>query len=222
MNTKLTKELFEQVKTLREQGLSFCKISKIVHIDRNIISIWLKTNPSELKFKETLLIDQSHKKCCRCGKIKDISEFQRGRRGTSKEYIFDYCNQYRRHQIYENLNSDFNKWFKQKYNRWKTEAKRKGDIFTITFSELNDIYLKQNKLCFYSGILMTWGVNKGFTDRNIISIDKVIPEKGYISGNVVLCTNRFNTIKNDLSLEELNKYIPAFYDKIMNCEWLKL
>lgn len=55
-------------------------------------------------------------------------------------------------------------------------------------------------------------------DRNIISIDKVIPEKGYISGNVVLCTNRFNTIKNNLSLEELNKYIPAFYDKIMNCE----
>ena len=39
MNTKLTKELFEQVKTLREQGLSFYKISKIVHIDRNIISI---------------------------------------------------------------------------------------------------------------------------------------------------------------------------------------
>ena len=38
MNTKLTKELFKQVKTLREQGLSFCKISEIVHIDRNIIS----------------------------------------------------------------------------------------------------------------------------------------------------------------------------------------
>lgn len=30
MNTKLTKELFKQVKTLREQGLSFCKISEIV------------------------------------------------------------------------------------------------------------------------------------------------------------------------------------------------
>lgn len=57
MNTKLTKELFKQVKTLREQGFSFCKISEIVHIDRNIISTWLKTNPSALKFKETLLID---------------------------------------------------------------------------------------------------------------------------------------------------------------------
>jgi hypothetical protein len=29
-------------------------------------------------------------------------------------------------------------------------------------------------------------------------LDKVIPERGYVAGNVVLCSNRFNTVKNDL------------------------
>lgn len=69
---------------------------------------------------------------------------------------------------------------------------------------------------------MGWGVHKDLPDRNIISLDKVIPERGYVAGNVVLCSNRFNTVKNDLSLEELSLYIPSFYNKLINCTWLKL
>lgn len=57
--------------------------------------------------------------------------------------------------------------------------------------------------------------SKGSKVRDKISIDKIIPEKGYVEGNVVLCTNRVNTIKSDLSLEEMKEWIPSWYQKVV-------
>jgi hypothetical protein len=38
---------------------------------------------------------------------------------------------------------------------------------------------------------------------NSPSLDKIIPSKGYIKGNVWVISNRANTLKNDASLQEL-------------------
>ena len=48
-----------------------------------------------------------------------------------------------------------------------------------------------------------------------ISVDKIIPELGYIKENIVLCSFKANTIKQNLTLDELREWIPRFYQKLI-------
>jgi hypothetical protein len=47
-----------------------------------------------------------------------------------------------------------------------------------------------------------------------LSIDRVDNEKGYTIENVVLCTSRFNTIKSNMTLKEIEKWMPSIYERI--------
>lgn len=47
-----------------------------------------------------------------------------------------------------------------------------------------------------------------------MSIDRLIPENGYVKENIVLCIYKANTVKNDLTLSELKEWIPSWYKKI--------
>lgn len=77
------------------------------------------------------------------------------------------------------------------------------------------MFVDCNGLCFYSDTKMSLTAGEGHK-KDTISFDKIIPEKGYTKGNVVLCSNKFNMVKNNLTLEELALYIPLFYNKIIN------
>jgi CRISPR/Cas system Type II protein with McrA/HNH and RuvC-like nuclease domain len=74
-------------------------------------------------------------------------------------------------------------------------------------------YHSQNGVCFYTDKEMVCKVGEG-KNRDSLSIDKIIPEKGYVKGNVVFCLNRINMAKNDLSLEEIQKWMPEWYSRI--------
>lgn len=87
----------------------------------------------------------------------------------------------------------------------KQRAKEKGIPFTI--SE-DDIVIP--RYCPILGIPL-FRIGKIAT-ANSPSIDKIVPELGYIPGNVQVVSKRCNTIKNDATLEEL----------IMLGEWAKL
>lgn len=43
------------------------------------------------------------------------------------------------------------------------------------------------------------------------SVDRILPALGYVKGNVVVCSQRANRIKNDASLEEL-RAVVAFLE----------
>ena len=49
---------------------------------------------------------------------------------------------------------------------------------------------------------------------NGLSIDRIDNSLGYSNENVVLCTSRFNTIKSNMTLEEIKKWMPPMYDRI--------
>jgi len=71
----------------------------------------------------------------------------------------------------------------------------------------------QKGKCFYTGRILEWKGGNGL-NRNSLSIDKIIPEKGYIQKNFVLCTHIANSVKLDLSLQEIEEWIPKWYSKI--------
>lgn len=45
------------------------------------------------------------------------------------------------------------------------------------------------------------------------SVDKIVPSLWYIEGNIVLCINRINTIKNNITLCEMRDRMPWRYLK---------
>lgn len=85
-------------------------------------------------------------------------------------------------------------WLAAKY-----KAKQQGVPFTI---ETSDIVIPET--CPILGTpLQTRSDNRDFAP----SLDKVIPEKGYVAGNVAVISNRANRIKSDATLEELKSLV---------------
>ncbi len=83
----------------------------------------------------------------------------------------------------------------------------------FTKYDLLEIYENQDGSCFYTGGELVWGAGSGKC-KNALSVDKVIPSKGYIKGNIVLCCNWINIMKSDASLDTLKIWMPLVYEKI--------
>lgn len=72
--------------------------------------------------------------------------------------------------------------------------------FNITLEDL-----EIPKECPILGIplLSHWGESKGSSSFNSPSVDKIIPELGYVKGNVQIISNRANIMKNDATLDNV-------------------
>jgi hypothetical protein len=78
----------------------------------------------------------------------------------------------------------------------KTRCKKSGILFNLT---IKDIVIPD--VCPILGIPIYSNVGEGRTD-NSPSIDRVYPDLGYVSGNVVIVSDRANRIKNDGTASE--------------------
>ena len=80
----------------------------------------------------------------------------------------------------------------------------------ISEKDLIDIYNKQNKKCFYTGLDMTLERGRGhkYNDEQV-SIDRIDSNKPYTLNNICLCCWRVNSMKNNM---DTNKFL----------EWCKL
>ena len=107
--------------------------------------------------------------------------------------------------------NSYKKHFLSKENRIKSiyknrlySAKKSNIEFTITFEEVEALV---TDVCPVLGIKLDWE-NTGRTGKqggrdNSPSIDKIDPNKGYVSGNVVWMSHRANKIKQDATSEEI-------------------
>ena len=86
------------------------------------------------------------------------------------------------------------------YARAKSRAKKNNLPFNI---ELDDIFIPER--CPLLGIKIE--STEVRNSPNNPSLDKIIPEKGYIKGNVWVISNRANTLKNDATLQELKTLV---------------
>jgi len=84
----------------------------------------------------------------------------------------------------------------------RSRANTKQIPCTITIEELWNQYQSQNCKCYYTNLEMQWGYGKGRSPFSM-SLDQVIPGKGYIPGNVVVCCDAINRAKSDHSSEDI-------------------
>jgi hypothetical protein len=87
----------------------------------------------------------------------------------------------------------------------RVRARNAGFPFAI---QVSDIIIPTH--CPILGIpLFQLTGRKGGGD-NSPSLDKIIPERGYVPGNIIVISNRANRLKSDASIKELRD-IASFY-----------
>jgi len=91
----------------------------------------------------------------------------------------------------ETLKGRFSYWkARANYNNKKTE-------WNLSYEDIRELYINQDGRCFYSGARLEFRSSNDLT----ISLDRVDSKKGYIPGNIVLCTADINYMKQSLSQE---------------------
>lgn len=134
-------------------------------------------------------VQGSSKKCRGCNQDKDIVEFW-----LVKKYYdgFDYKCKSCRSNEYNNT------YISKMFSRAKKRAKETNVPFTITKEDIS-----VPDVCPVLGIPLEFGGGTGVENRaNSPSLDRIIPELGYVPGNIAVISYRANLLKSNGTLEE--------------------
>jgi len=150
--------------------------------------------------------DKKHKKVmwecsCSCGNTKIISSNRLQQRGNKIS-----CGCEGRKTQAENAKNNFTKHGDSntyEYRMW-TKAKSRAVEKSLPF-DISHTDIEIPKHCPILGIPLY----KGDTQEkdNSPSLDRLIPELGYVKGNINVVSNRANTLKRDGTLEEFEKIV---------------
>lgn len=99
-------------------------------------------------------------------------------------------------------NAERSMWY-----RARRRAEEKGLPFDIT---PDDIVIPER--CPVLGLVLTTGRKQGIQDHASATLDRIIPERGYVKGNIAVISWRANRIKTDATAAEIAAV----------AEWLKV
>lgn len=108
----------------------------------------------------------------------------------------------------KNMIGSFEKKIKSLLYKAKQRAKKKGVEFSISIDDLQDV-----TYCPLLGIELSFS-NTRSNKSNSPSIDRIDPLIGYVPGNVWVISARANQIKNDATVEELERILCNLKKKI--------
>ena len=98
-----------------------------------------------------------------------------------------------------------------KWNKIASSAKRRNLTFNITIEEVWELFLKQERTCALSGLVLCFG-NKG-RDLGTASLDRIDSSKGYDMSNVQWVHKQVNQLKMDLPESRLFELCEAIVKK---------
>ena len=156
--------------------------------------------------------------CKRCKVDKPLNG--KGRCDGCEEYTKRYYEAHRDQEIARAQKSNAKK-SRQEINDYKKELNRRHPLNIILQQARRrakkknipfDISVSDLEVPVFCPVLdIELSVNDSHAKDNSISIDRIIPELGYVKGNVAIISHKANTIKNNASVEDLEKVL----------EWLK-
>jgi hypothetical protein len=131
-------------------------------------------------------MNTNNRTCYKCKLIKPVSEFYK----RTNEKHYRGCKTCEKQQF-----TDFRK--NNPHISHLSNAKQRAKKLNLPFD--------LDKEWFYSALPKVCPVFKTkFSDgKHNISIDRLVPTKGYVKSNCRIISHRANTIKNDATLEEL-------------------
>lgn len=156
-------------------------------------------------------IGENSIKCRSCSETKEYKLFRKLKYGFSAECL-DCINKKDRKRRY----STIEKLLLQRAAMLRSRGKARNLPVDVDGDYLIELFYRQEGKCFYTGDIMKWEARKIKLERDTLTVDKIIPEMGYVKGNVVLCTNKANHSKSFLTLDEMKKWMPKWYKMAMN------
>lgn len=198
----------EKIITMYKEGNSIREISRVLNnFDRKKISNILRIHNIEIKRqRHKRKIRDGKIKCWKCGKIKSVSEFPKH---------VSYCNACQKeHTRNYRKNLSIKKYLHLRQTLLRNSATRKHIPFSLPTNYLFELYKKQNGKCFYTDEELPKGFSKNL--KFSLSVDRVNNENGYVRDNVVLCLGWVNRSKCNFDFEEIKKWMPLWYEKILN------
>lgn len=145
------------------------------------------------------------KQCSKCKKLKDINEFKkRPERGSSAySTICKECINYRNRQRF--LNPELR--IRRLYSGIKYRCKKKNIPFNL---EISDIIIPEFCPVLGTKLKFCTTAKSGMIDDSSPSIDRLIPDLGYVKNNIRVISWRANQLRCDGTSEEhlaIAKYI---------------
>lgn len=159
------------------------------------------------------------KTCTKCGDIKPKESFPSNGKGRPR---LNYCHPCRNEQRKKSNNHSLESFLKYRVSgiRRRQKSRSVPQEFNLTWRYVKDLYQIQKGRCCYTGKKLVIGpkdkVFSGPDSYNILSVDRVDNNKGYIKGNVVLSCSRANSIKSNQSIKEFKSWMPTWYQKAMS------
>ena len=154
------------------------------------------------------------KKCFKCGIKKEVDNFSKNRSSHDgfsklcKECYSNYGSVKRWYKYKsDSIKQDIEKYFEHKYLSLKSRCIKLEVAFDLERTTLYELYLKQDKKCYYSGLDIVHNVN--YCNYNSISIDRKDPAKGYTRDNIVLCAFCINSFKGSKNQEDFKHLLKA-------------
>ncbi len=104
------------------------------------------------------------------------------------------------------------KYFWDRVTSIRRRSEAQSIPFDLDYKYLIDIYEQQKGLCYYSGLKMNIdgkAKDVGGAKADALSVDKIIPEKGYVKGNIVFCLNSINIFKGNQEMFDFKNIIKG-------------
>ena len=144
--------------------------------------------------KQQALRKDGKRLCPKCYEILSFDQFRLNNGDVKYSYCLSCCRLNENERL---LTPSLR--FRKVVNGAKSRAKEKGVQFCLAITDIENLWEKQNGLCFYTREPLTLEPN----NRRTISLDRIKPSLGYVLKNVVLCCDIINKMKWDMNDEEM-------------------
>lgn len=201
---------------IREDGMRFMSYQKTVNSDGYFAEQWYTPEAYEnyVKAKDNYGASPPDEKTKKRLNPKTGKEFEFGDQNEKGQYFLRYHG----HRRYKEKNFYHEEWIddlldykcREAFYNCSARAKRRNLKFNLTQEYLKEIFPKDDK-CPILDIDISR--KSGANADDSPSLDRMIPSKGYVKGNVIWISNRANRIKSDSTVEELIK-IGNFYEEL--------
>lgn len=201
------------------EGLGNRAISRKVGCHHRTVYYHLRRaglQPNNPRGKPPVEVSETTAICTYCGREVPKTEFALLRSRADGRRL-SKCRKCRREQNYRNLSSSIVAFTYDRQRRLKVRASKEGLPYDLPDGYLLLLYQRQNGKCFYTDAQLDTKVGAGFRP-SAFSIDRVIPSKGYIVGNIVLCINRINSMKQEVTLDEMSQWMPLWFGRLVEAE----
>ena len=122
------------------------------------------------------------------------------------------CSNQESTEYYSDIKTNSKKMFQNRSGEIYRRCRLKKLPYMKKLGEhLEYLWNNSNHKCYYTGREM---VLTGYQNRedNAVTVDRIIPEIGYVEGNVVLCSSIANRVKQDMSINEM----ISFFEEVIN------